>query len=188
MKNQVSNNLIDLEIKNNILSILENRFNSNMNRHPNTKWEDVRVKLENNDKALWTLNEMEVTGGEVDVVDIGYNTITFIDCAKESPIGRRSLCYDNDALNKRKEHKPINSAVNMAIEMGIDLLTEEEYRKLQKIEKLDQKTSSWIKTPNNIRSLGGALFCDRRYETVFVYHNGAESYYSSRGFRGILKL
>lgn len=176
------------EIKNIILGILEDRFNSNMHRHPNLKWENVKMKIENSDEILWSLNEMEATGGEVDVVDLGYSEITFIDCSKESPIGRRNLCYDTDALNKRKHHKPINSAMNMANEMGIDLLTEEEYRQLQKIEKLDKKTSSWIKTPSNIRTLGGALFCDRRYEAVFVYHNGADSYYSSRGFRAILKI
>lgn len=175
-------------VKNNLLRILEDRFNSNIHRHSNLKWENVKMKIKNNDEILWSLNEMEATGGEVDVVDVGYNEITFIDCSKESPIGRRNLCYDTDALNKRKNHKPINSAMNMANEMGIDLLTEEEYRKLQKNEKLDQKTSSWIKTPSNIRALGGALFCDRRYETVFVYHNGADSYYSSRGFRAILKV
>jgi hypothetical protein len=161
-----------------------------MNRHEKIKWEEVQAKLEKNTSKIWSLNAMEMTGGEPDV--IGYdektNQFLFCDCSAESPKGRRSLCYDNEALQSRKEFKPKDSAVEMAASMGIELLTEEEYRNLQQFGKFDLKTSSWVKTPAEIRKLGGALFCDRRYDTVFLYHNGAESYYAARGFRGVLRV
>jgi len=173
-----------------LIKILKDRFEKNIDRHPGLEWSEVQAKLEANAEKLWSLHVMEATGGEPDVIEYDSNTAEYIfcDCSAESPKGRRSTCYDHDALESRKEHKPENSAVNMAIEMGIDLLTEEQYRKLQKLGKFDTKTSSWIKTPDSIRKLGGALFCDRRYDTVFTYHNGAESYYASRGFRGLLKV
>jgi hypothetical protein len=161
-----------------------------MNRHKGLDWAKVQAKLEANTKKLWSLNEMERTGGEPDV--IGYDETTeeymFSDCSAESPIGRRSLCYDSEALESRKEHKPENSVIDMATSMDIELLTEEQYRELQKFGNFDTKTSSWVKTPTEIRKLGGALFCDRRYDHVFVYHNGAESYYGTRGFRGSLRV
>ena len=180
-----------------LIRILKARFEKNlpasqagMNRHKDIKWDKVQAKLEANAEKLWSLNEMERTGGEPDVV--GYNSKTgefiFYDCSAESPAGRRSFCYDQEALEARKEHKPKDSAVNMAETMGIELLTEEQYRELQKLGEYDLKTSSWVKTPENIRKLGGALFCDRRYDNVFVYHNGADSYYAARGFRGSLKV
>lgn len=162
----------------------------NKNRHKDLEWNNVQVRLEANAEKLWSLDEMETTGGEPDVVGFDNNTgeYIFYDCAAESPKGRRSICYDHEALETRKEHKPGNSAVNMAAEMGIEILTEEQYRELQKLGSFDTKTSSWIKTPADIRKLGGAVFCDRRYNTVFLYHNGAESYYAARGFRGSLKV
>lgn len=173
-----------------LLKILKDRFEKNMKRHISIKWADVHAKLEKNSEKLWSLNEMEITGGEPDIV--GYDKRSgeyiFYDCSEESPKGRRSLCYDRDALNSRKEHKPKNSAVDMAVSMGIEILNEEQYRELQKLGNFDTKTSSWISTPPDIRKLGGAVFCDRRYGKVFVYHNGAESYYAARGFRGILKV
>ena len=173
-----------------ILKTLKTRFDKHMNRHKGLEWDKVQSKLEANTDKLWSLNKMEETGGEPDVV--GYDSKTdeyiFYDCSAESPKGRRSLCYDHDALESRKEHKPENSATAMATDMGIDLLTEEQYRELQKFGNFDTKTSSWVATPAAIRKLGGALFCDRRYNTVFVYHNRAESYYAARGFRGILKV
>ncbi|NDK55049.1 DUF4256 domain-containing protein [Pontibacter fetidus] len=173
-----------------LLQTLKARFKKNMNRHKTIEWAMVEAKLEANPDKLWSLNEMEVTGGEPDVV--GYNaetdTYTFYDCAAESPKGRRSLCYDHQALEERKEHKPENSAVEMAADMGIQLLTEAQYRELQQLGKFDLKTSSWVKTPAEIRKLGGALFCDRRYDTVFLYHNGAQSYYAARAFRGMLEV
>jgi hypothetical protein len=180
-----------------LLRILKARFEKNLNvgkaginRYKDIKWDKVQAKLEANPGKLWSLNEMERTGGEPDVV--GYDNKTgeyiFYDCSAESPAGRRSLCYDREALEARKEHKPKDSVINMAEAMGIELLTEEQYRELQKVSELDLKTSSWVKTPDNIRKLGGALFCDRRYDTVFVYHNGADSYYAARGFRGLLKV
>ena len=173
-----------------ILTVLNARFEKNINRHKGIEWTKVQVKLENKLEKLWSLNEMERTGGEPDVV--GYNQKTeeyiFYDCSAESPKGRRSLCYDRKALDSRKEFKPKNNVIDMAAEMGIELLTEEQYRELQKFDGFDLKTSSWIKTPADIRKLGGALFCDRRYDNVFVYHNGAESYYAARGFRGMLKI
>ncbi len=173
-----------------IIAILKNRFVQNMHRHKNLAWEQVQKKLETNPAKLWSLNKMEISGGEPDVVHFDKNSgeFTFMDCAEETPKGRRSFCYDSQALNSRKEHKPKNSALNFANEIDIKLLNEEQYRYLQKLQKIDCKTSSWIKTPDNIRKLGGALFCDRRFDTVFVYHNGAESYYAARGFRGCLFL
>lgn len=173
-----------------LLSILKTRFEKNMNRHKGIDWTKVEAKLKAIPQKLWSLNLMEETGGKPDVVgyDKKTNEYIFYDCSAESPIGRRSVCYDNEALESRKENKPLKSAVGMAAEMGIDLLTEEQYRELQRFGKFDTKTSSWIKTPSEIRKLGGAIFCDRRYDTVFVYHNGAESYYAARGFRGSLKV
>lgn len=173
-----------------LFSILKARFQENMNRHEGIDWPDVRDRLEANKEKLWSLHEMERTGGEPDVV--GYDEKTgeylFVDCSRESPAGRRSICYDQEALESRKKNKPEHSAMAMAEEMGIELLTEEQYRELQKLGEFDLKTSSWVQTPDRIRKLGGALFCDRRYDTVFVYHNGAESYYSARGFRGLLRV
>jgi hypothetical protein len=173
-----------------LLNALKIRFEENMTRHQGRAWRDVQARLEANPGKLWSLNEMERTGGEPDVV--GYDEKRgeniFYDCAAESPLGRRSLCYDREALNARKEHKPENSAIEMAAAMGIELLTEAQYRELQKLGRFDLKTSSWVYTPPAIRKLGGALFCDCRYDTVFVYHNGAESYYAARGFRGALRV
>ncbi|NHA04302.1 DUF4256 domain-containing protein [Mucilaginibacter sp. HC2] len=173
-----------------LIGTLKMRFEKNMNRHKGIEWARVQEKLEANTEKLWVLDEMEITGGEPDVVDYDKKTgeYIFYDCAAESPKGRRSVCYDHEALEARKEHKPENSAVQMAHDMGIELLTEEEYRALQQLGKFDTKTSSWIKTPVDIRKLGGAVFCDRRYDTVFLYHNGAESYYAARGFRGLLRV
>lgn len=174
----------------NIITILKVRFEKNQHRHNDLSWNDIEKKLEANDQKLSVLLKMEETGGEPDV--IGYDAKTkefiFCDCSKETPAGRRSLCYDRKALNERKEHKPINNVIDMANEIGIKLLNEEEYRALQLLEAFDNKTSSWIETPKNIRDLGGALFGDCRYETVFIYHNGAISYYAARGFRGLLKV
>jgi hypothetical protein len=173
-----------------LLSALEARFEKNMNRHKGLEWAKVRAKLEGNADKLWSLSEMERTGGEPDVVGHDNKTgeYVFYDCAAESPKDRRSACYDREALDSRKENKPKNSATGMAAGMGVELLTEEQYRELQKLGNFDTKTSSWVKTPSAIRKLGGALFCDRRYDTVFVYHNGAESYYAARGFRGWLRV
>jgi hypothetical protein len=179
---------LSAEQRNELLSTLKARFEKNMNRHKGLEWAKVQAKLEADAKKLWSLNEMERTGGEPDVV--GYDKKTgeyiFYDCSAESPKGRRSVCYDAEALESRKEHKPAHSAVGMAAEMGIELLTEEQYRELQKLGEFDSKTSSWLKTPSDIRKLGGAVYCDRRYNHVFLYHNGAESYYAVRGFRGWL--
>ncbi|MDT3404029.1 DUF4256 domain-containing protein [Mucilaginibacter terrae] len=173
-----------------LLSTLQTRFAKNIKRHENVEWKKVSAKLEADTSKLWVLNEMEITGGEPDVVGYDENTgeYIFFDCSAESPAGRRSFCYDHEALEARKEAKPQNSAVNMAAEMGIEIITEEQYRMLQTLGKFDLKTSSWIATPAPIRKLGGSLFCDRRYDTVFVYHNGAQSYYAARGFRGCLKV
>jgi hypothetical protein len=172
-----------------LLKVLKAHFEKNMNRHKGLEWAKVQAKLEASTEKLWSLNEMEETGGEPDV--IGHDKKTgeyiFYDCSAESPKGRRSVCYDHEALESRKEHKPENSAIEMAADMGIEILTEEQYRELQQLGKFDTKTSSWVKTPADIRKLGGALFCDRRYDTVFVYHNGADSYYAARGFRGALR-
>lgn len=173
-----------------LLTALKARFEKNMNRHKGLEWAKVQARLEAHPEKLWPLNEMERTGGEPDVV--GHDRTTgeyvFYDCSAESPNGRRSLCYDREALDDRKEAKPENSAADMAAAMGIELLAEEQYRALQKLGKFDTKTSSWVKTPPEIRRLGGALFCDRRYDHVFVYHNGAQSYYVARGFRGALRV
>jgi hypothetical protein len=174
----------------NLLEALKARFEKNMDRHKGLEWAKVQAKLEANAEKLWSLNEMEQTGGEPDVV--GYDKkageYIFYDCSAESPKDRRSLCYDREALDARKENKPKNTAMDMAAAMGIELLTEEQYRELQALGKFDLKTSSWVKTPAAIRKLGGALFCDRRYDTVFLYHNGADSYYAARGFRGMLRV
>ena len=173
-----------------LLAGLHSRFAKNMRRHKGLDWTEVQAKLEAIPEKLWSLHEMEQTGGEPDVVAYDQNTdeYVFCDCSAESPKGRRSLCYDREALEARKEHKPENSAVYVAAAMGIELLAEEQYRELQKLGNFDSKTSSWVKTPFHIRKLGGALFCDRRYDAVFVYHNGAESYYAARGFRGSLRV
>lgn len=182
--------MLSSENQQELLQILKTRFEKNPTRHDKIKWEDVQKKLESNPEKLWSLNEMEKTEGEPDVVDFDKNTneFLFFDCSAESPKGRRSLCYDRKALDSRKENKPKNNAVDLANEMGIEILDEEQYRHLQTLGNFDLKTSSWIKTPEEIRKLGGAVFCDRRYNTVFLYHNGAESYYSARGFRGSLKV
>ena len=181
---------LSLQQQEELLSVLKARFEKNKNRHQGLKWTDVQAKLEANPDKLWSLDEMEITGGEPDVVDYDANTDEFIfyDCAAESPKGRRSVCYDHEALEARKEHKPANSAVEMAADMGIALLTEEQYRQMQQLGNFDLKTSSWVQTPAEIRKRGGALFCDRRYDTVFLYHNGADSYYAARGFRGSLRV
>lgn len=178
------------EQKEELIKILKIRFEKNIDRHKEIEWKNVQAKLKANTEKLWSLNEMEKTGGEPDVVDYDKNTNEYIfyDCSSESPVGRRSICYDREALESRKANKPQNSAVDMADDMGIQILTEEQYRELQNLGNFDLKTSSWVKTPENIRKLGGAIFCDRRYNTVFVYHNGADSYYSARGFRGFLRV
>ncbi len=173
-----------------LLKVLQARFEKNMNRHKGLAWAEVQAKLDTNPEKLWSLSEMERTGGEPDIVSHNKKTgeYIFYDCAPESPKDRRSLCYDREALDSRKENKPKNNATDMAAAIGIELLTEEQYRELQKLGEFDLKTSSWVKTPSNIRKLGGALFCDRRFDTVFTYHNGAESYYAARGFRGWLSV
>lgn len=173
-----------------LFDILKSRFEKNTNRHNEIEWANVQAKLAANPEKLWSLNEMEKTGGEPDVVgfDKASGEYIFYDCAAESPKGRRSLCYDREALEARKEHKPKNNAMDVAAAMGIEILSEEEYRALQKLGDFDLKTSSWVKTPAEIRSRGGAIFCDWRYDHVFTYHNGAESYYAARGFRGSLKI
>ena len=180
-----------------LLTTLKARFEKNKNRHKGIEWAKVQGRLEDNNEKLWSLNEMESTGGEPDVVSYDNLPVRqagktseyiFFDCSAESPKGRRSLCYDHEALEKRKEHKPEDSATNMAANMGIELLTEEQYRELQQLGNFDTKTSSWVKTPAEIRKHGGALFCDRRYDHVFTYHNGADSYYAARGFRGLLRV
>jgi hypothetical protein len=173
-----------------LLKALKTRIEKNMDRHKGLEWAKVQVKLEANTEKLWSLNAMEETGGEPDVVGHDKKTgeYIFYDCSAESPKERRSICYDHQALESRKEHKPENSATEMAADMGIELLTEEQYRELQKLGRFDTKTSSWVKTPPDIRKLGGAIFCDFRYGKVFMYHNGAESYYAARGFRGSLRV
>jgi len=178
------------EPRKDVLGALKARFEKNMNRHEGLEWARVQAKLEANAEKLWSLNEMERTGGEPDVVGHDKKTgeYIFYDCSGESPKGRRSVCYDREALESRKEHKPEDNAIDLAAAMGIELLTEEQYRELQRLGNFDTKTSSWVKTPSDIRKLGGALFCDRRYGTVFVYHNGAESYYAARAFRGSLTV
>ncbi|WP_445480559.1 DUF4256 domain-containing protein [Lysinibacillus irui] len=173
-----------------LIKTLKARFEKNNERHEGFDWTNVQEKLDSNPKKLWSLHEMEATGGEPDVV--GYDAKTdeyiFYDCSAESPKGRRSVCYDREAWEARKNHKPENTAMDMAKDMGIELLTEGQYRELQQLGKFDLKTSSWVQTPENIRKLGGAIFCDRRYDTIFMYHNGAESYYAARGFRGSLRV
>jgi uncharacterized protein DUF4256 len=185
-----SKNALSSAQRETLLAGLHSRFAKNMGRHKGLDWTEVQAKLEATPERLRSLHEMEQTGGEPDVVAYDQKTseYVFCDCSAESPKGRRSVCYDREALEARKEHKPENSAVDMAAAMGVELLTEEEYRELQKLGNFDSKTSSWVKTPSNIRELGGALFCDRRYDAVFVYHNGAESYYAARGFRGSLRV
>ena len=185
-----SKNELTREESDSLLKTLKARFEKNMGRHKGMTRADVQARLEANSEKLWSLSEMERTGGEPDVVgqDRKLGEFLFVDCSAESPQGRRSICYDREALESRKEHKPANTAMDMATEMGIELLTEQEYRELQKLGEFDTKTSSWVKTPPEIRKLGGALFCDRRYDTVFVYHNGAQSYYAARAFRGSLRV
>jgi hypothetical protein len=182
--------ILSPEQRSTLISVLKDRFEKNTNRHQGLEWNKIQAKLETNPEKLWSLNEMERTGGEPDVVGFDKNTeeYLFYDCSSESPKDRRSICYDQEALDSRKENKPKNSAVAMASEMGVELLTEEHYRELQQLGNFDTKTSSWIKTPADIRKLGGAIFSDFRYGTVFVYHNGAESYYAARGFRGLLRV
>jgi hypothetical protein len=190
--NDINRNKKELspEQREELLGALKTRFEKNMSRHIGLEWAKVQAKLEVSTEKLWSLNEMERTGGEPDVV--GYDEKTgeyiFYDCSAESPADRRNACYDREALESRKEHKPENNAMDVAAAMGIEILTEEQYRELQKLGNYDTKTSSWVKTPSGIRKLGGALFCDRRYNHVFVYHNGAESYYAARGFRGSLRV
>jgi Protein of unknown function (DUF4256) len=187
--NKMNPKLSPLQLKA-LLGTLKVRFEKNMKRHNGIAWTKVLAKIKDNTEKLWSLNEMERTGGEPDVVGQDKKTgeYVFYDCSVESPKGRRSLCYDSEALNSRKEFKPANSAIDMAADMCIEILTEEQYRELQQLGNFDLKTSSWVKTPAHIRKLGGAVFCDRRYDTVFLYHNGAESYYAARGFRGSLKV
>ncbi|MGN7476291.1 DUF4256 domain-containing protein [Solibacillus silvestris] len=183
-------NVLTAEQHEQLLCIVKARFEQHMERHPNIAWENVQAKLEANPEQLWSLNEMERTEGEPDVVAYHHESdeYTFMDCSPESPKGRRSICYDDEALQARKKNKPEDSAINMAATMGIEILTEAEYRSLQQLGNFDLKTSSWVLTPPNIRKLGGAIFCDRRYDTVFMYHNGADSYYGARGFRGSLTV
>lgn len=192
MSKTINNKSLSVEVFEELMSVLKDRFEKNMNRHPDLEWLKVKSKLDpgTGEEKLKSLSKMERTGGEPDVV--GYDKKTdeyiFYDCSAESPAGRRSLCYDGEALASRKENKPKNNAVDMAAAMGVEILSEEQYRALQKLGNFDTKTSSWIKTPPGIRKLGGAIFCDRRYDTVFLYHNGAESYYAARGFRGSLRV
>src|SRR5271169_1096693 len=186
----MSNVTLSKKQREELLKALKGRFEKNMNRHQGLDWAKVQARLDANAEKLWSLSEMERTGGEPDVIDHNKKTgeYIFYDCSAESPKGRRSLCYDREALDSRKENKPKGSAIDMAAAMGIELLTEEQYRELQNLGEFDTKTSSWVKTAPAIRKLGGALFCDRRFDTVFVYHNGAESYYAGRAFRGSLRV
>ncbi len=188
----MSNNKKELSVeqRTELLNVLKARFEKNMSRHKDIEWTHIQKKLEANSEKLWSLYEMERTGGEPDIVEYDKKTgeYIFYDCSIESPKGRRSICYDHPALESRKENKPADSALNMAENIGIEILTEEQYQELQKLGEFDMKTSSWIQTPNNIRKLGGALFCDRRYDHIFMYHNGADSYYAARGFRGSLRV
>jgi hypothetical protein len=190
MKGTKTKKVMPPEQREELLKTLKARFEKNRNRHEGLQWAKVQAKLEANSEKLWSLYEMERTGGEPDVVGHDKKTgeYIFVDCSAESPKGRRSVCYDRQALDDRKEHKPANSAMDMAAAMGIELLMEDQYRDLQKLGDFDTKTSSWVKTPTDIRKLGGAVFCDRRYNHVFLYHNGAESYYAARGFRGSLRV
>jgi len=189
-KNEISKKELSLEQREELLRVLNGRFEKNMHRHKGLEWAKVQAKLDASTEKLWSLHEMENTGGEPDVVgyDEKKDEYIFYDCSAESPKGRRSVCYDRKALESRKKHKPENNAIDMATAMGIEILTEEQYRVLQELENFDMKTSSWVKTPSDIRELGGALFCDYRFGHVFVYHNGADSYYGSRGFRGSLRV
>jgi len=186
----MSNTGLSKKQREELLKALKARFEKNPNRHKGLEWAQVQAKLEANAEKLWSLNEMERTGGEPDVVGHDEKTgeYIFYDCSPESPKGRRSLCYDREALESRKENKPKDNAMDVAVALGIELLTEAQYRQLQKLGNFDTKTSSWVETPENVRKLGGALFCDRRFDTVFLYHNGAESYYAARGFRGRLRV
>ncbi len=181
---------LSTEESNKLIATLRVRFGKNPGRHKGIDWKEVQLRLEGDASKLWSLNEMEASGGEPDVVGYGKKTdeYIFFDCSAESPAGRRSYCYDRKAWESRKEHKPAGNAMDVAAAMGIEMLTEEQYREMQKFGAFDLKTSSWVKTPDNIRKLGGAIFCDRRYDTTFVYHNGAESYYAARGFRGSLRV
>lgn len=181
---------LSLEQREELFAIVKARFEKNMHRHEGLEWDRVQAKIEANPEKLWSLHEMERTGGEPDVVayELEKDEFVFADCSAESPKGRRSVCYDREALDARKKHKPENNAMDMAADMGIELLTEEQYRELQKLGNFDLKTSSWVKTPEEIRARGGAIFCDCRYGHVFMYHNGADSYYGSRGFRGSLRV
>ena len=183
-------NVLPVEQREELFKVLKARFEKNMNRHEGLEWIKIEEKLDANPEKLWSLNEMEVTGGEPDVVgyDKEKDEYIFCDCSKESPKGRRSLCYDLEALESRKKHKPENNAIDVATSMGVELLTEEQYRELQQLGDFDMKSSSWVQTPSDIRELGGALFCDYRFGHVFVYHNGADSYYAARGFRGSLRV
>ena len=189
-KSQTSTKELSQKQREELLRVLKARFEKNMNRHKGLEWAKVQAKLEGHTEKLWSLNEMERSGGEPDVVGHDKRTgeYLFYDCSLESPTGRRSVCYDREALESRKEHRPKNSAMDMAVAMGIEILAEEQYRELQTLGEFDTKTSSWLKTPSEIRKLGGAIFADCRYDHVFVYHNGAESYYAARGFRGSLKV
>ncbi|MFD2043075.1 DUF4256 domain-containing protein [Ornithinibacillus salinisoli] len=190
-ENEISNKKeLSPEQREELLKSLKARFEKNRNRHKDLEWAKVQAKLDANTEKLWSLNEMERTGGEPDVVghDQEKDEYIFYDCSAESPKGRRSVCYDREALESRKKHKPENNAIDMAADMGIELLTEEQYRALQELENFDKKTSSWVQTPPDIRELGGALYCDYRFGHVFLYHNGAESYYGARGFRGSLRI
>jgi hypothetical protein len=186
----MKNTKLSASLQKDLIGILKARFHKNKSFHPGLDWDKIESRIIASPARLWSLNEMEISGGEPDVIGLDKRSgeIIFYDCSSESPKGRRSLCYDHNALNSRKEYKPKDSAMNMAEEMGIEMLNEEEYRKLQTLGEFDTKTSSWIKTPDKIRKLGGAVFCDRRYDTVFLYHNGAESYYAARGFRGKLVI
>jgi len=188
--NSVNRQELNSEQTEELLNILQTRFEKNMQRHQGIEWVKIQERLKSNADKLWSINEMDITGGEPDIVGYDQNTDEFIfmDCSVESPVGRRSICYDREGLESRKENRPQNNAIDMATEMGIEILSEEQYRALQKLGKFDAKTSSWIKTPDEIRKLGGALFSDFRYGTVFVYHNGAQSYYAARAFRGSLRL
>jgi hypothetical protein len=190
MKSIGNRNALSREQREELLGVVKTRFGKNMNRHEGLGWAEVKARLEANPEKLWSLYEMEKTGGEPDVVGHDKKTgeYLFFDCSPESPAGRTSVCYDREALDSRKEHKPKNNAMDMAAAMGVELLTEEQYRELQKLGEFDRKSSSWVKAPADIRKLGGALFGDRRYGHVFIYHNGAQSYYSGRGFRGSLRV
>lgn len=190
MRTKSNRKILPAERRDELLRALKARFGKNMNRHKGIEWAKVQARLEANPEKIWSLDEMEITGGEPDVVGHDKKTgeYIFYDCSAESPKGRRSVCYDHEALEARKEHKPENSAIQMAEDMGIEILTEEQYRQLQKLGEFDTKTSSWLKTPLAIRKLGGAIFGDRRYDAVFIFHNGADSYYAARGFRGSLRV